>query len=314
MAETTGIGWTEATNNFWIGCTHVGTGCGEMIAGKQIGCYAEVFANRKFNLKFGPGERRHRTKSGYENPLKWQRMHERAAAAGERAMMTVDHKTVPVPQWVFCNSLSDFFDNEIDPQWRVDAWAVIKATPLLRWQIVTKRGSNVPDMLPDDWNGGVGYEHVGIIVTMVNQKEVDRDYPRLMALKELGVKWVGISIEPQLGRITLTAAIEKYGKVDWVIGGGESTQGDHPARAYDLAWPEQLITECAAADVPYFQKQMGDHPIQNSKRVYHLKKAGSDPSLWAPGFRVQQMPRIYDGEAKPVPKTTPPQPDQASLF
>src|SRR5579859_5277294 len=190
MAATTGIGWTDGTVNFHIGCTKVGPGCDC--------CYAEVFANRKFNIKFGPGERRMRTLAGYENPLRWQRMHDRG-----QTTMRQRHADVPVPRWVFCNSLSDFFDNEIDQAWRADAWRVIRDTTALRWQIVTKRVGNVAKMLPEDWDGGHNYCHVGIIGTMVNEEEVSRDIGKLLALKLHGVRWVGLSIEPQLGPIIL---------------------------------------------------------------------------------------------------------------
>jgi protein gp37 len=304
MAATTGISWTDATANFWIGCTHVGPGCGEIINGKQIGCYAEVFADQKFNIKFGPGERRHRTQAGYQNPPRWQRAHEKAAFAGVEATMQSNHATVPVPVWVFCNSLSDFFDNEIDPQWRTDAWAVIRACPSLRWQIVTKRVGNVAKMLPGDWNEGRNYRNVGIIGTMVNQDEYDRDAPKLQALYNLGVHWTGISIEPQLGPVRVSLA------TDWIITGGESNQGEHHARPYDPMWAHDLIAQGALAGVPVFVKQMGDNPVMDGKRILRLKAGGTDMSLWPPQLRVQRMPRVYnDVPAGPVKQSL-----QPSLF
>lgn len=302
MAGTTGIAWTDATVNFWIGCTHVGPGCGEMIDGRQIGCYAEVFANRKFGIKFGPGEHRYRTAAGYENPTRWQRMHDRG-----QATMRQNHQDVPVPRWVFANSLSDFFDNEIPPEWRADAWAVIRACPALRWQIVTKRIGNVAKMLPSDWDGGRNYPHVGIIATMVNQDEIDRDEEKLRRLKyHHGVRWVGASIEPQLGEIDLAVC----DGLDWVISGGESNQGEHLARIYDLRWAEILIRQCAAADIPYFQKQMGDNPKFNREPFRKMRDSGSRPEDWPRDFRVQQMPRIYDNDPPYQPKNVP---AQASL-
>lgn len=298
MAGTTGIAWTNGTVNFWIGCTHVGPGCGEIGAdGKQHGCYAEVFAERKFNLKFGPGERRYRTKAGYTNPMKWQRTHDKAAleATPVSATMRENHALVPVPVWVFCNSLSDFFDNEIDPQWRTDAWEVIRACPSLRWQIVTKRVGNVAKMLPGDWNEGRNYRNVGIISTMVTQEEYDRDAPKLAALYNLGVHWTGISMEPRLGPIKM------HLPTDWVIDGGESKQGDHAARPFDIASSLDLQGQCAAAGIPYFRKQLGDHPIiPGASRAYSFGSAGSDITKWPEAWRVQQMPRIYDRATDPV--------------
>lgn len=304
MAETTGIGWTDGTVNFWIGCTHVGPGCGEVGAdGKQRGCYAEVFAERKFNLKFGVGERRHKTKAGYENPLRWQRMHEAAAARGERAMMKVNGQMVPVPVWVFCNSLSDFFDKEIDVTWRDEAWEIVRRCKHLRWQITTKRIGNVLRMRPRDWNNGEEYQHVGIIGTMVNQEEIDRDMIKLLDLKIVGFKWVGISIEPQLGPVSLIppGGMDFFPNIDWIITGGESNQAEHKARPYDPMWAHDLIAQGALGGVPVFVKQMGDNPVMDGKPVRRLKAGGSDPSLWPPQLRVQQMPKIYDTPIFPDP-------------
>lgn len=291
MAAQTGIGWTDGTANFWIGCTKVGPGC--------EGCYAEVFADRKFGTKFGPGEKRWRTKSGYAEPLKWQRMHEKADLAGERAEMKHNFVMVPVPIWIFTNSLADFFDNEIDPQWRTDAWDVIRKCSHLRWQIVTKRVGNVQKMLPGDWMGGRNYRNVGIIATMVTQEEYDRDAPKLADLYNAGVNWTGISIEPQLGPITLSRP------TDWVICGGESTQGDHTARPFHLEWARNLRDQCAKSGIPFFMKQLGSNsvPPRGDKRSFG--KAGDDPKLWPGDLKVQQMPRIYDRR---------PQLEQPSLF
>ena len=288
MGATTGISWTDGTVNFFIGCTKVGPGCN--------GCYAEEFADRKFNIKFGPGERRMRTKAGYENPLRWQRQHDRAALEGTKPWMKENHEIVPVPTWVFCNSLSDFCDNEIDPQWRTDAWAVIRACPSLRWQIVTKRIGNFAKMLPGDWNDGRNYRNVGIIATMVNQEEYDRDAPKLAALYTVGVRWTGISMEPRLGPIKMSWP------TDWVIDGGESNQGAHKARPFSIADSIDIQKQCAEAGVPFFRKQLGDHPIAvEGGRATKYGSAGSKPSQWPEGWRVQQMPRIYDDVPAPDP-------------
>ncbi len=291
MGATTGIGWCDATINFAIGCQHAGPGCD--------GCYAEVFAERKFGIKFGPGEPRRPTKVGFTDPPKWQR----AIDAGH---MTMRHqgKDIPIPFWVFACSLSDFFDRAWPKDLRPRAWEVIKATPDLHWQLVTKRVGNVQYMLPDDWNGGKGYEHVGIIATMVNQQEIKRDMPKLAELRELGVRWVGLSIEPQIGPIKLGLWAEV---LQWVITGGESKQGKHAARPYDLAWPHMLIDECRSVGTPIFVKQLGDNPVRGDRPVLHMGGNGAgDPHKWPSHLVVQEMPRVY-GERKPKPQPAPAQ-------
>src|SRR5262249_51867496 len=158
MAATTKIGWADSTPNFWIGCTKVSDACRD--------CYAiRIAAN--MGVRWGDEAPRHRTSDGHWNdPLRWHRMHDRG-----QTHMVVKGKPVPVPLWVFGNSLSDFFDNHPDvAPWREEAWTkVVRATPLLRWIFLTKRIPNVPKMLPPDWDQGRNYPHVGIVASVGNQ-------------------------------------------------------------------------------------------------------------------------------------------------
>lgn len=284
MARETWIGWTTSTVNFWIGCTPVGPGC--------EGCYAFAWAYQKWGIVFEPGGERRPTKAGFNDPLKWQRAHE----AGKEIVSPHQH------HWVFCNSLSDFFDKEAPAELRARAWAVIKACHHLRWQIVTKRIGLVERYLPDDWNGGKGYEHVGIIATMVDQAEYDRDAGKLAKLYELGVGWTGISMEPQLSHIQM------HTHTNWVITGGESKQvawernvegvlvrKPHDPRPYHTEWTASLIEQCDDTGTPIFVKQMGDCGYDR-ERPMKLSAMGKDPAEWPAHIRVRQMPRIYDNE------------------
>ena len=160
MSKETGIAWTDSTFNPWIGCSKVGPGC--------EGCYAEAQDSRKLvdgKTHWGPGVPRHLTGAGtWKNPVKWNK---EAARTGMRHL-------------VFCASLADVFDNEVPAQWRTKLFDLIRATPALTWQIVTKRIVNAKKMLPADW--GDGYPNVWLISTIVNQAEADRDMPKLLAL------------------------------------------------------------------------------------------------------------------------------------
>jgi protein gp37 len=129
MGEVTSISWADTTFNPWIGCTHVSDACEN--------CYAERdFDNRHHRAKWGAGNPRSRTSVGYwQNPFKWN---ERAQRTGYRPR-------------IFCASLADIFDNEVDSAWRADLWQVIRDTPLLHWMLLTKRIGNAQKMLPPDW-------------------------------------------------------------------------------------------------------------------------------------------------------------------
>lgn len=299
MAIETGIGWTDATVNFVIGCSPAGPGCD--------GCYAFAWSFQKWGIVFEPDGERRETKSGFKEPMQWELKHRICDEFNKPHVYVKQGVERPLPVWVFACSLSDFFDKEWPAEVRRRAWVVIKECKHLRWQIVTKRVGLVERYLPEDWNGGVGYEHVGIIATTVDQDEFDRDMPKLARLKEIGVKWIGLSIEPQLGPVS----IHPYQRhIDWVIVGGESKQDEiyrdpenyevkkrpHRTRPFHLEWVDHLVTECAYHDVPLFVKQMGDAPFRFGKPMNPktFGQMGKDPTRWPGHLRVQQMPRVYD--------------------
>lgn len=227
MAEQSDISWTDATFNPWIGCTKVSPACDR--------CYAERDnARRQWVDGWGPGVPRRRTAaSNWNNPRRWDR---KAAETGK-------------PLRVFCASLADVFDNEVPQAWRDDLWALLRETPNLRWILLTKRIGNARKMLPADW--GAGYPNAGLMATLENQEVWDRDYPKLAATP---ARWHGVSAEPLLGRIDITPVLEKHGKVDWIITGGESGPGFRPL---DMDAVRQLRDDCDLYNITFHHKQNG---------------------------------------------------------
>lgn len=245
MAENSGIEWTHHTFNPWIGCTKVSPACDH--------CYAETW-DKRYNegRRWGPKAPRTRTsRSNWSQPVRWNRL---AASEGVRYR-------------VFCASLADVFDNQVPPEWRVDLWELIRATPHLDWLLLTKRPKNIAGMLPADW--GEGYANVWLGTTVENQTEADRRIPHL-----LGVPAVVhfLSCEPLLGPVSLrwlsafpeshpyraqkpsgsTDHLDGLRRIGWVIAGGESGVGFRPA---DREWFRSLRDQCAEAGVPFLFKQ-----------------------------------------------------------
>jgi protein gp37 len=70
-------------------------------------------------------------------PLKWQREVERGIRTGHDRL-------------VFTCSWSDWFIEEAD-NWRPEAWDIVRATPGLIYQILTKRPERIADHLPSFW-------------------------------------------------------------------------------------------------------------------------------------------------------------------
>lgn len=271
MAENSAIEWTDHTFNPWIGCTKVSPGCDHCYAARQDGF-------RRWTPE-GWGGPRKRTKT-WGDPPKWNAQAERE---GRRYR-------------VFCASLADVFDNEVDPAWRADLFSLILATPNLDWLLLTKRIGNVLPMMGRDLVAGsdahlplidmMPLPNVWIGATVVNQAEADRDVPKLL---QVPARVRFLSIEPMLGPIDLRAISLPIGELP-----GGMQLVNHPcdldalagltvtdlgfefstrhridwviaggesgpgARPMHPDWARSLRDQCAAAGVPFLFKQWGE--------------------------------------------------------
>ena len=240
MGENSAIEWTDATVNFWWGCTKVGPGCDH--------CYAEAWSKRTGGGIWGVGAPRRKIKSAVSLLYK---LHNGASWWAADYHIS---KIVSTPQRrVFIQSMSDLFDGEVPIEWFAEAWRHVSACDRLAIQIVTKRISVVEKRLAAI--GALGWpQHAGLMISIVNQDEADRDVPRLLALKgKLGIPWVGLSIEPLLGPVDFDPC--DLALVDWIIVGGESGPG---ARPLHPDWARSLRDQCASAGVPFLWKQWGE--------------------------------------------------------
>lgn len=230
MAENSKIEWTTHTFNPWIGCTKVSPGCD--------GCYAEnLMAHRYGRVQWGAGEDRARTSpANWRKPISWNRAAEKS---GERP-------------YVFCASLADVFDNEVDDKWRSDLFELIEATPNLIWLLLTKRIGNVLKMTDPARGNPSLPRNAAVGATIVNQDEYDRDRMKLWQVKEVCEPLFTFgSYEPLLGPVVM----DKYAP-DWIIVGGETDQGPHKARRTDVAWMRGLRDQAARLGRTFFFKQM----------------------------------------------------------
>ena len=229
MAEQSAIEWCDSTFNPWIGCTKVSPACDH--------CYAEaMMSTRMGRVEWGAGKPRARTSPAYwRQPLRWN-----AKAFYECPVCSVRFEgnrdgdfcpvcpTItagkPARRRVFCASLSDWLDNEIDVHWLADLLSLIHRTPDLDWLLLSKRignwhtrisaavdlfehrmvvsgrGDNHGYAMARNWLAGEAPANVWLGATVCNQTEANRGVPRLLAVPAR-VRF--LSIEPMLGPVDL---------------------------------------------------------------------------------------------------------------
>lgn len=301
MGETTNISWSDATMNWWEGCTKVSTGA----KGACENCYAEHLVQNRFGrAQWGNHPRRQTSAANRRKPFGWDK---KAAASGK-------------PFFVFVNSLSDIFDNQVPIEWLCEAFDTIEATRNLTYLLLTKRPQNivkrwlevirhrraakgVAGETPSDGQLLAHYRfpaNAALLCTVVTQVEADRDLQWLLAAKAaLQPAFAGVSMEPLMEEVNLrNLAIghdtlrldaltgcysasrqivgafhsenihraladipklpERLPPLDWVITGGETSQGSHQARPSDVRWFRSLRDQCAAAGLAYHHKQNGE--------------------------------------------------------
>lgn len=227
MGEVTKIEWADHTFNPWIGCTKVSPACDN--------CYAAAMMDDRYGkAKWGAGEDRVRTSpSNWQKPLQWNR---KAKAEGTRP-------------FVFCASLADVFDNEVDPMWRADLFGLIETTPALVWLLLTKRVGNVAKMTDPMRGNPCLPRNAAVGASFANQDEYERDKYKLLETIGIGALFTFGSFEPLLGRVLLDDVAP-----DWIIVGGESGWN---ARPMELEWARTLKAD---------SERLG--------RVFNFKQAG----------------------------------------
>lgn len=266
MGEQTEISWTDATWNPWRGCTKVSEGCDYCYMFRDQTRYGRT---PEVVLRAAPAT--------FNAPLKWER---------KRDPRTNGGVTPDAPHRVFTCSWSDFFHPDADV-WRPEAWQIIRDTPHLTYQILTKRPNRIRYSLPADW--GDGYPNVWLGTSV----ERDGLGYRAMQLGRVPARVRFLSCEPLLGPLTSLSWWLGKGRIKWVIVGGESggpaeralvehCPARHPVNETDnlmqnliravcpecsgtgwrpkpdaLEWVRTIRDYCEALDVAFFFKQWG---------------------------------------------------------
>ncbi|ASY64448.1 Bacteriophage protein gp37 [Sinorhizobium sojae CCBAU 05684] len=231
-----------------MGCTKVSPACD--------GCYAEALMDKRYGkVQWGPhGERVRTGAHTWNDPIRWNRQAEKD---GDRP-------------FVFCASLADIFDNQVPPEWRAEAFDVMRRTPRLVYLLLTKRPQNIVKLA--EAAGGLP-SNAAIGTTVEDQPRFDINVPALRKAKRLvDPLFAFLSCEPLLG-----PTIGSLHDIDWVITGGETDQGGHKARPTHPDWFRSMRDQCAAAGIPFHHKQNGEWIAkgwEHAESKLHLTRSG----------------------------------------
>jgi protein gp37 len=257
MAAISRIEWTDSTFNPWVGCTKVARARGARSACDF--CYAEKWAKRSGQVEWGNHPRRRTTEAYWRSPVMWN---------DQALSFQIKNKR---RQRVFCASLADVFDNQVDPEWRSDLFNLIRACDQLDWQLLTKRPQNIRKMLPPDWRDG--YPNVWLGTTAEDAEAYRQRVPHLLKVPA-AIHFV--SYEPAigpLGRLDIDGL-----NPDWLIIGGESGVPSDLIRSTDPQWARDAISECRRLGAAPFLKQWGTYK--------------NNPSVFEEGCSEQQAMKI----------------------
>lgn len=290
MAGKTKIEWTEYSWNPIRGCSRITDGCRN--------CYAEDQAARIIRMDRGRGVPE--GQGSYDGLL---------AKGGQ---WNGQIKVVPElldqplrwtkPRFIFVNSMSDLFHENVAEETIQRIFAVMAAAPQHTFQVLTKRADRMCQVLrtkdarwvaegqmlltqegvlkPDTYQVKWPLPNVWLGVSVENQAAANERVPKLLETPA-AVRW--LSMEPLLGPVDLekiqepsgdvfsalygwhaTGSFERVNGIDWVVVGGESGPR---ARPMHRQWVRDLRDQCASTGVPFLFKQWGEWtPGENVER------------------------------------------------
>lgn len=229
------IEWTDSSWNPLTGCTKISPGCKY--------CYAERMSQRlqaMGNPNYTNGFELTLHENSLNLPLTWK-----------------------TPQYVFVNSMSDLFHEEVPIVFIQRVFDVMRQASWHTFQVLTKRSNRMLELdKVIDWPS-----NVWMGVSVENQDYVFR----INELRLTRSKRKFLSLEPLLGPIP---SLDLNG-IDWVIVGGESGP---KSRKMEEVWALQIRDSCISQNVPFFFKQWGGTNKKKNGRLLEGRTWSEMPS------------------------------------
>jgi protein gp37 len=313
MGKRTGIAWCDDTVNPTSGCD----GCELYVPGKGGPCYAGVLQENRLSKSlpdlYDADFTRVRLIPG--------RMMRAARALDLRGVPRREKPWLPagLPRLIFVGDLGDVFSDAVPFEYlEAELVDVARSRPGSRhaWLWLTKRPARVAEFA--DWlaaKAGRGLPGNVWVGTSVTGRAT---LSRIDALCRVPAALRFVSVEPLREEVDLGLFASRPNGpwsssrplrtlLHWVIIGGESDQGTHAARPFELAWARALLRECRQAGVPAFVKQLGSRAIDEANGVAGARLPapagvagliarrlkdhhGGDWSEWPDDLRVREFP------------------------
>lgn len=246
-------GYQTRTWNPFVGCDH----------GEKFGCLPKCWAAGMVNLHGGEwgtgrGFRPRLIEKWLRKPLSWKRPQVVAMGfLGDIACLTSSY------------DLANIFN-------------VMRATPQHTYLLLTKD----PARLAGRFAGQLS-QNIIMGLTVRNQEECDAKIPDLFRIK---AERYWLSVEPMLGPVDIGYVVNAGEPwVDWVVVGCESGRGArwghgiHHDTEGVVGWSRSLVSQCRAAGVPCFVKQL---PVFKDGAW----RVSSDPADFPEDLRVRETP------------------------
>jgi protein gp37 len=307
------IQWTDQTWNPVTGCTKVSAGCKNCYAEALFPrvCAGQFVRCKPFQTKLSAGARITTRKRCFTDVL------------CHPGRLNKPLKRRKPTRW-FVNSMSDLFHEDVPDSFIDQVFAVMALCPQHTFQVLTKRERRMRTWVTEDGGAVVEAFHenekhweiqwpgwplpnVWLGVSVENQPTAD-DRIRHLLDTPAAVRFV--SAEPLLGPVDFGAHLWRtpFGKLDWVIVGGESGP---KARPCDVAWIRSIVEQCKTTGVACFVKQLGRRPLWEEcdafgdrvdletlpRRLWRqpcLDRKGGDPADWPEDLRVREWPETNE--------------------
>ena len=212
----------------------------------------------------------------------------------EAALKTVRSRQKST-RFFWCD-MTDFYGDFIPQRYRQLCYETMDFAWKHIHQVLTKRPGNIAKMWAPhtrDEEKHLYRDNVHLGTSISDQKTAAENIQLLMEARH----WVPVlflSVEPLLSEIDLRPWLAS-GDIDWVIIGGES--GPH-ARPCNVGWVASLVTQCQAAGVPCFVKQLGTNRQSDGRSVLSPKLSGKGSQIehFPEALRVRQLPFFAEAE------------------